>query len=221
MNEIDLAQYIDHSLLKPAAIPEEIAQCCHEAVQYNFPAVCVYPSAVKQASEILHNKRIKICTVIGFPTGANTSGVKLYEAQEAVENGATELDIVINLGWLKSGQLNKIYDEIAQISEATGTVLKAILETSVLSDEEKKLAAEVCMDAGVTYLKTSTGWFGGASVDDVKLLKQISGGKVGIKASGGIRTVTQARELILAGATRLGTSRGVDLIRQQNSKNIE
>ena len=218
INEIDLAQYIDHSLLKPSAIPEEVAQCCHEAVQYNFPAVCIYPSAVKQAAEILHNKRIEVCTVIGFPTGANTPGVKLYEVQEAVENGATELDVVINLGWLKSGQLNKIYDEIAQICEATGKTVKAILETAVLTDEEKQQAAEVCMDAGVAYLKTSTGWFGGATVSDVKLLKAVSGGKVGIKASGGIRTVAQARELILAGATRLGTSHGVDLIRQQNAK---
>ncbi|MDJ0647283.1 MAG: deoxyribose-phosphate aldolase [Xenococcaceae cyanobacterium MO_188.B19] len=218
LNEIDLAQYIDHSLLKPSAIPEEVAQCCNEAVQYNFPAVCVYPSAVKQAAEILHNKRIEVCTVIGFPTGANTPGVKLYEAQEAVENGATELDVVINLGWLKSGQLNKIYDEIAQICEATGKTVKAILETTVLTDEEKQQAAEVCMDAGVAYLKTSTGWFGGATVSDVKLLKAVSGGKVGIKASGGIRTVAQARELIVVGATRLGTSRGVDLIRQQNAK---
>ena len=218
INEIDLAQYIDHSLLKPSAIPEEVAQCCREAVQYNFPAVCIYPGSVKQAAEILHNKRIEVCTVIGFPTGANSPGVKLYEAQEAVENGATELDVVINLGWLKSRQLNQIHDEIAQICEATGKTVKAILETAVLTDEEKQIAAEVCMDAGVAYLKTSTGWFGGATVSDVKLLKDISGGKVGIKASGGIRTVTQARELILAGATRLGTSRGVDLIRQQNAK---
>ena len=220
-SEINLADYIDHSLLKPTAIPEEVAKCCDEALQYNFPAVCVYPSAVKQATEILHNKRVEICTVIGFPTGANTPGVKLYEAQEAVENGATELDVVINLGWLKSGQSDKIYQEIAQICEATGKTVKAILETAVLTDKEKKLAAEICMDAGVAYLKTSTGWFGGATVADVSLLREISGGQVGIKASGGIRTVTQARELIAAGATRLGTSRGIDLIRQQNSQGNE
>ncbi len=220
-SEINLADYIDHSLLKPTAIPEEVAKCCDEALQYNFPAVCVYPSAVKQATEILHNKRVEICTVIGFPTGANTPGVKLYEAQEAVENGATELDVVINLGWLKSRQSDKIYQEIAQICEATGKTVKAILETAVLTDEEKKLAAEICMDAGVAYLKTSTGWFGGATVADVSLLREISGGQVGIKASGGIRTVTQARELIAAGATRLGTSRGIDLIRQQNSQGNE
>ena len=220
-NEIDLAKYIDHSLLKPTAIADEVAKCCEEALKYGFPAVCVYPSAVKQARDILHNKRVEICTVIGFPTGANTSAVKLYEAQEAVENGATELDVVINLGWLKSGQSEQIYREIAPICEATGKTVKAILETAVLTDAEKKLAAEICMDAGVAYLKTSTGWFGGATVKDVKLLWEVSGGRVGIKASGGIRTVNQARELIQAGATRLGTSRGVDLIRQQNSQTNE
>ncbi len=221
INEIDLAKYIDHSLLKPSAIADEVAKCCEEALKYNFPAVCVYPSAVKQARDILHNKRVEICTVIGFPTGANTSAVKLYEAQEAVENGATELDVVINLGWLKYGQSEPIYREIAAICSSTGKTVKAILETAVLTDAEKKLAAEICMDAGVAYLKTSTGWFGGATVKDVKLLQEISEGRVRIKASGGIRTVSQARELIVAGATRLGTSRGVDLIRQQNSQTNE
>ncbi|HHP7229644.1 MAG TPA: deoxyribose-phosphate aldolase [Xenococcaceae cyanobacterium] len=220
-SEVNLANYIDHSLLTPTATPEAVAKCCNEALRYSFPAVCIYPTAVKQAREILHNKRIEICTVIGFPTGANTPKVKLYEAQEAVENGATELDVVINLGWLKSGQSDQIYQEIAPICEATGKTVKAILETAVLTDAEKKLAAEICMDAGVAYLKTSTGWFGGATVEDVRLLREISGGQVGIKASGGIRTVNQARELIAAGATRLGTSRGIDLIQQQNSQNNE
>lgn len=214
-SEINLADYIDHTLLKPSATPEEIQKCCRDAIQYNFPAVCIYPYAVRQATELLHNQKIAVCTVIGFPTGANTSAVKLYEAQEAAENGATELDVVINLGWLKSRQSELIYREIAAICEETGQTVKAILETSVLTDEEKRFAAEICLDAGVSYLKTSTGWFGGATVADIKLLKEISGGQVGIKASGGIRTVEQAIALIEAGATRLGTSRGVDLIRQQ------
>lgn len=214
-SEIDLAEYIDHTLLKPSATPEEIQQCCREAVQYNFPTVCIYPSAVRQVAELLHNQKIAVCTVIGFPTGANTSGVKLYEAQEAAENGATELDVVINLGWLKSGQAELIYQEIALICEETGKLVKAILETTVLTDAEKRLAAEICLDAGVSYLKTSTGWFGGATVADIKLLKEVSRGQVGIKASGGIRTVEQAIALIEAGATRLGTSRGVDLVKQQ------
>lgn len=214
--DIDLANYIDHSLLKPTATPNEVKQICEEAFRYNFPAVCVYPSAVPQAAELLHNKRIQVCTVIGFPTGANTSATKLYEAQEAVENGATELDVVINLGWVKTGESDKIYREIAEICELTGQTVKAILETAVLTDAEKKLAGEICMDAGVAYLKTSTGWFGGATVADVKLLKEITRGQIGIKASGGIRTYEQALALVQAGATRLGTSRGIDLIKQQN-----
>lgn len=213
---IDLASYIDHSLLKPTATPDAVSQICEEAFRYNFPAVCIYPIAVQQAAELLHNKRIQVCTVIGFPTGANTSATKLYEAQEAVENGATELDVVINLGWVKAGESDKIYREIAQICESTGQTVKAILETAVLTNAEKKLAGEICLDAGAGYLKTSTGWFGGATVEDVRLLKEITRGQIGIKASGGIRTYEQALALIQAGATRLGTSRGIDLIRQQN-----
>lgn len=214
--EIDLATYIDHTLLKPSAIADEVKQICQEAWQYNFPTVCIYPASVIQARELLHDKQPQVCTVIGFPTGAATSAVKLYEAQEAVENGATELDVVINLSWAKSGESSKIYREIAQICAETGQTVKAILETTVLTNEEKQLAAEVCLDAGVTYLKTSTGWFGGATVEDVALLKEITRGQIGIKASGGIRTYDQAIALIQAGATRLGTSRGVDLLRQQN-----
>ena len=213
--EIDIATYIDHSLLKPTATSEAVKQICNEAFQYDFPTVCVYPTEVKQAAELLHDKKTQVCTVIGFPTGANTSAVKLYEAQEAVEYGATELDVVINLGWLKSGESDKIYQEIAQICESTGKTVKAILETAVLTNEEKRLAGEICMDAGVAYLKTSTGWFGGATVEDVRLLREITKGQIGIKASGGIRTIEQARALIQAGATRLGTSRGIDLMRQQ------
>ncbi|MEO1669575.1 MAG: deoxyribose-phosphate aldolase [Cyanobacteria bacterium J06631_2] len=214
--EIDIATYIDHTLLKPSAVVKEVKKVCQEAWQYNFPAVCVYPAMVSEAREILHDKQPRVGTVIGFPSGAVTSAVKLYEAQEAVENGATELDVVINLNWVKSGESSKIYQEIAQICAETGQTVKAILETTVLTNEEKTLAAEICLDAGVAYLKTSTGWFGGATVEDVKLLNGITKGQIGIKASGGIRTYQQAIALIHAGATRLGTSRGVDLLRQQN-----
>ncbi len=214
---IDLSHYIDHALLVPSATPEQVKQCCQEAWQYNFPAVCLYPSAVSQAAELLHNKSPQVCAVIGFPTGANTGAVKLYEAQEAVENGATELDVVINLGWLKAGKTDEVYQEIANICEATGQAVKVILEMAVLSEAEKRLAAEICLDAGAAFLKTSTGWFGGATVADVSLLQQVSKGRVGIKASGGIRSVEQALKLIDAGATRLGTSRGIDLIRQQET----
>lgn len=213
--DIDLASYIDHSLLQPSATAQQVKQLCQEAFMYNFPAVCVYPTAVRQAVELLHDKRTQVCTVIGFPTGATTSAVKLYEALEATENGATELDVVINLGWLKDRETDLMYREIAQICEETGQTVKAILETAVLSEAEIRLAGEICLDAGVSYLKTSTGWFGGATVAAVRLLREISGGQIGIKASGGIRTLEQAVELIQAGATRLGTSRGIDLMRQQ------
>ncbi len=214
-SNIDIASYIDHSLLSPTAIAQEVEQYCQQADQYGFPSVCVYPSMVRQAAELLQGKQPQVCTVIGFPTGATTSATKLYEAQEAVENGATELDVVINLGWLKAGQSDKIYQEIAGICTETQQTVKTILETALLTDTEKRLAAEICMDAGATYLKTSTGWFGGATVADVKYLTNIAKGQVGIKASGGIKTLDQALALIEAGATRLGTSRGMELIRQQ------
>ena len=213
--EIDLAPLIEHSLLNPAATSDQVEQWCAEAYKFNFATVCVYPSHVRRAVELLRGKSPQVCTVIGFPSGATTSAVKLYEAQEAVENGATELDVVINLGWLKSSKVSELHREIAEICEETGKSVKAILETALLTDAEKELAAEICMDAGVQFLKTSTGWYGGATVADVKLLKKVTKGNIGIKASGGIRTIEQATELILAGATRLGTSSGPDLLRQQ------
>lgn len=216
IEDIDIANYIDHSLLNPSATTKDIENVCIQAEQYNFPTVCVYPNKVKQTAELLHKKRIKVCTVISFPTGASTSAVKLYEVQEALENGAEELDVMINLGWLKEGKSEKIYQEIAQICEATEATIKVILETSVLTDTEKRLAAEICMDAGASFLKTSTGWFGGATVEDVNLLSTITKGKIGIKASGGIRNFEDAFRLIQAGATRIGTSKGVDLVQQQS-----
>jgi deoxyribose-phosphate aldolase len=219
--EIDLAEYIDHALLHPTVTPEQLEGGCAKAIQYNFPTVCVYPSAVRRATELLQGKSTQVCAVIGFPSGATTTATKVYEAQEAAENGATELDVVINLGWLKSGRTEEIYQEIAQICQESGQTVKAILELSLLTDTEKRLAAEICLDAGAAFLKTSTGWFGGASVADVKFLHEIGKGRVGIKASGGIRTASQAIALILAGATRLGTSRGVELIKQRDRASDE
>jgi deoxyribose-phosphate aldolase len=213
--EINLAEFIDHSLLNPSATLPEIIQCCEEADRFGFPTVCIFPTFVKSAVEFLHHKRPQVCTVIGFPTGATTSATKLFEAQEATENGATELDVVINLGWLKSGQTDALHRELAEICESTGVTIKAILETAVLTDDEKILAAEICMDAGVAFLKTSTGWAGGATVADVQLLKQVAKDRIAIKASGGIRTVEQAIALITAGASRLGTSYGPALVQQR------
>jgi deoxyribose-phosphate aldolase len=215
--DIDIAPFIDHTLLIQTATSDRVQQWCEQADRFRFAAVCVYPVYVRQAAEYLHGKTPKVCTVIGFPSGATTSAVKLYEAQEAVDNGATELDVVINLGWLKAGKTEELHREIAEICEETGKTVKVILETTLLTDAEKRLAAEICMDAGAAFLKTSTGWNGGATVEDVRLLKEVAKDRVGIKASGGIRTAEQALDLIMAGATRLGTSRGIDLIRQRDT----
>lgn len=213
--DIDIARYIDHALLNPAATDEDLKKCCNQAWQHDFPTVCVYPSAVRQAKEYLHSKATQVCAVIGFPTGATTTTTKVYEAAEAVENGATELDVVINLGWLKAGDIDRVNREMAEICEETGVLVKAIIETGLLNESEKQVAVEVCLDAGVGFIKTNTGWFGGATVADVELIRSITRGQVGIKASGGIRTREGAIELINAGASRLGTSRGLQLIRQQ------
>ena len=217
-SDIDLAPYIDHSLLMPTATLEHVDHWCSEAQRYGFASVCVYPVHVQRAVENLHENSIPVGTVIGFPTGADTSATKLFAAQEATDHGATELDVVINLGWAKAGQLEQIHTELAQIVEATGQRVKAILEMSLLDLAEQRAVADVCMDAGVSFLKTSTGWHGGATVENIRLLKDVARGRVGIKASGGIRTPEQALHLIEAGATRLGTSRGPDILRQRSSE---
>ena len=214
--DFDLRDYIEHTLLNPFATREQIEYLCLQADQYRFPGVCIAPCHVKQAVEILYNKNCQVYTVIGFPNGFSTSASKLFEAREAVEFGVDGLDVVLNLGWIKERQLDAIHREIAEICELTQKPVKAILEMTQLSDEEKHLATEVCMDAGVQYLKTSTGWFGGATVADVRLLKSWVSDRCGIKASGGIKTYKQAVALVQAGATRLGTSHGVNLIKMQD-----
>ncbi|CAN1209088.1 deoxyribose-phosphate aldolase [Tumidithrix helvetica PCC 7403] len=216
-SEIDPIPYIDHTVLDPTAGSDRIDQACDEADRYGFKSVCIYPCYVARAVERLHKKKPRVCTVIGFPSGGNTAATKLYEAQEAMELGAQELDVVINLSLLKSGQTDAMHREIAQICEATDLPVKAILEMGLLTVPEQQLAAEVCLDAGVAFLKTSTGWAGGATVEQVRLLKAIAGNRVGIKASGGIRSLAQAIALIEAGATRLGTSRGVDIIAEMKA----
>ncbi|AFY74144.1 deoxyribose-phosphate aldolase [Synechococcus sp. PCC 7502] len=211
-SEINPAPYIDHAILNPTAVPEQIDQACHESDRYGFASVCVYPCYVKRAADQLNKTRVLVSTVIGFPSGASTPSTKLYEAQEAVENGAQELDVVLNLGLIKAGNADALLAEIAPICEITKVPIKAILEMNLLTTDEQVLAAEVCLDAGVMFLKTSTGWAGGATIEQVKLLKSVGRGRVGIKASGGIRTLAQAIALIEAGATRLGTSRSVEIM---------
>jgi deoxyribose-phosphate aldolase len=217
--DIDLAEYIDHTLLNPLATPEAIAQLCEQADSMHFFAVCVYPIHVKQAVQLLHGREPKVCTVVGFPSGASTPAVKRFEAQDALENGADELDVVINVGWLKQGNLDALHQELADICGLSGSPVKAILETTLLTNDEKRMGAKVCMDSGVAFVKTSTGWHGGATVEDVRLLKEITRDRIGIKASGGIQTPEQALDLILAGASRLGTSRGVELIQMREAGN--
>ncbi|MEG4326662.1 MULTISPECIES: deoxyribose-phosphate aldolase [unclassified Microcoleus] len=215
--DIDIAPLIDYGLIDPTATPEQVENCCQQAERFGFVTVCVYPAYVRQAVELLHGKRPKVCTVIGFPTGASTSTVKVYEALEAADNGAVELDVSVNLGLLKAGRIDEFHRELAQICEETNLTIKAIIESSLLSDAEKQLAAEICMEAGVAYIKTNTGFFGPAKVDDVRLLKEVTKGRIGIKAAGGIRTHEQALDLVVAGATRLGTSRGPELLRQRDN----
>jgi deoxyribose-phosphate aldolase len=219
--EIDLAPLIDQALLDPIATPDQITQLCAEADRFKFATVCIYPIHVRQAKELLQGKTTKICTVIGFPTGATTLAVKCYEAQEAVENGADELDVMINLSALKAGDDNGVNRELAEICQLTNKPVKAILEMGRLTLPEKRLAAEICLDAGVAFLKTSTGWAGGATVEDVRFLQELTKGRVGIKASGGIRSLDRAIELVRSGATRLGTSHGVALVQQQNQSNTQ
>ncbi len=212
MSEINPAAFIDHAMLDPTAAGDRIDQTCAESDRYGFATVCVYPCHVRRAVDWLHNKKPQVSTVIGFPSGCSTAASKLYESQEAADNGVNELDVMINLGLVKSGDTNALLQEIAQICETTRLPVKAILEMSLLTTDEQILAAEVCMDAGVSYLKTSTGWSGGATLEQVKLLKSVSRGRVGIKASGGIKTLEMAIALIEAGATRIGTSRGVEIM---------
>ena len=213
--EIDIAPYIDHSLLNSMATPKYVEQWCAEADRFGFAAVCIYPSYVRLAAEFLHGKSPKVCTVIGFPTGATTSATKLYEACEAVENGAEELDVVINLAWLKMGKTDEVHRELGEICEETGKPVKAILETNLLTPKEKRIAAELSLDAGVQFIKTCTGWNGGATIEDVKFLASVTKGQAGLKASGGIRNHDDAVDFILAGATRLGTSYGMTLLQQR------
>jgi deoxyribose-phosphate aldolase len=211
----DIATVIEHALLQPGITPAAIAQGCEEADRYGFPVVCVYPSAVPQCVELLHRRACQVCAVIGFPTGATTSLVKYTEAMEAVEAGAKELDVMLNVGWLKGGKTKEVYEEIAQIVSESQQTVKAILEMNLLTEAERTLAVEICLDAGVHYLKTGTGWCGGVTDEQVQWLHKITQQRVGIKAAGGIKTLAQAQELLLAGATRIGTSRGVDLVQQQ------
>jgi len=211
---MQLNQYIDHTILKATATPKDILQLCAEAVQYKFYAVCVNGCYIKLAKTELKNSEVKIAAVIGFPLGAMSSESKIAEAVQCVADGADEIDMVINIGLLKAGQADLVEDEIAAIKKAIGKqVLKVIIETCYLTNEEKKMACRAALYAGADFVKTSTGFgTGGATIEDVKLMKAEVGDKLKIKASGGIRDLKTALEYIELGVSRLGTSSGIALV---------
>jgi len=209
-----LEKYIDHTLLKATASLSEIDELCQQALEYNFYAVCVNGCHIKRCKKILNNSEVKIAAVIGFPLGAMSTKVKVYEAKEYSKQGADEIDMVINIGWLKSGKIDKITSEIKKIKKAIGNkILKVIIETCYLTEEEKKIACQAAVAANADFVKTSTG-FGpeGASIADVVLMKLAVDGKAQIKASGGIRDAIAAKEYINLGVSRIGTSSGIKIV---------
>ncbi|MFA5138645.1 MAG: deoxyribose-phosphate aldolase [Elusimicrobiota bacterium] len=205
---------VDHTLLKPGATQEEIGKLCKEAREYCFASVCVNPSYVSLAAKLLAGSGVKVCTVVGFPLGSTTPTVKAIEARDAMANGAEEIDMVINVGALKSGNDALVADDIRAVRDATrGKLLKVILETSLLTNDEKVRACRMSKEAGADFVKTSTGFGGGgATVEDVKLMRETVGPLLGVKASGGIRDTATARAMIEAGANRLGTSASVAIV---------
>ncbi|WP_312117364.1 deoxyribose-phosphate aldolase [Brevibacillus reuszeri] len=207
-------KYIDHTLLKPEATQAMIDKLCAEAKEHDFASVCVNPYWVKRSAELLAGTDVKVCTVIGFPLGASTSEVKAAETSDAIRNGATEVDMVLNVGALKSGDLETVKADVAAVKRAAGDVLlKVILETGLLTDEEKETACKLCVEAGADYVKTSTGFGpGGATVEDIALMRKTVGADVGVKASGGVRDGEAALAMIEAGASRIGTSSGVSIV---------
>ncbi len=211
-----IAGIIDHTLLKPEATKSEIIQLCNEAVQFNFASVCVNPVNVELCFDLIKSSNVKVCTVIGFPLGANTTEIKLHEGEEAIKNGAEELDMVLNIGRLKDRNYEYVFEDIksiAQLAKRNYCISKVILETCLLTDEEKITACLIAQEAGADFVKTSTGFSkGGATVHDVSLMKFVVGNKLKVKASGGIRSYEDAVAMINAGAERLGASAGVKII---------
>lgn len=206
---------IDHTLLKPDATKEEIKKLCQEAAQYDFASVCVNPGWVSYCKEQLKGTRVNVCTVIGFPLGATSTQAKVLETTAALLDGCDEFDMVINIGKLKDGEYEYVEDEIAKLKKVVGNhVLKVIIETCLLSDEEKVKACQLAKKAGADFVKTSTGFSkGGAIVHDVSLMRETVGPEMGVKASGGVKTKEELLDMVKAGANRIGTSHGIDLVK--------
>lgn len=215
---MEIAKMIDHTLLKADATDTQIKNLAEEAIEYGFASVCVNPSYVKYVSDILKNSSVKVCTVVGFPLGSNTVETKVFETREAISNGAQEIDMVLNIGKLKAGDYGYVKNEIEAVTRAAKSfgniIVKVILETCYLSDEEKIKACKITVDAGADFVKTSTGFgSGGATVHDVELMRKTVGENFGVKASGGVRTAEFAKEIIKAGANRIGTSSGIQIVK--------
>lgn len=215
-NRKNVAAIIDHTLLKAEATEKDILKCCEEAKKYGFASVCIHPCHIKLAAEALNGSTVKIATVVGFPLGANLSSVKAFEAARAVEDGADELDMVINICALKQGNADYVESDIRAVVEAAkGAIVKVILENCYLTREEKILACKLCKKAGAHFVKTSTGLASaGALVEDVALMRETVGREMGVKAAGGIRTLASLKAMVEAGANRIGTSSGVKIIEQ-------
>ncbi|MFH1335656.1 MAG: deoxyribose-phosphate aldolase [Candidatus Zixiibacteriota bacterium] len=214
---MEIARMIDHTLLKPDATRKQIEQLCLEGRKYNFASVCMNPVWVKFCREILTGSGVKICTVSGFPLGASKTAVKVKEAETGIEDGADEIDMVMNVGAFKSGKLKAMEEDIKAVRNAIGKdkILKVIIECGLLTNEEKVRATEIVKSCGADFVKTNTGFgYGGATVEDVKLLRKIAGKDMGVKASGGIRDFQTAKSLIEAGANRIGTSSGVQIVEE-------
>ena len=213
-----IAALIDHTLLKPESARADVERVCAEARRASFASVCINPFWVRFAIRELEGSPVRVCTVIGFPLGANETGTKVAEARTALAQGATELDVVQNVGALRSGEAQIVRDELRQLADVAhshGALLKVILETALLSGEEKRASCHLAAEAGVDFVKTSTGFAGGgATVDDVQLMRSIVGADIGVKASGGVRTLAALREMVQAGANRIGTSSGVSILKE-------
>ncbi|TFE01105.1 deoxyribose-phosphate aldolase [Jeotgalibacillus salarius] len=215
-----IAKMIDHTLLKPDATKEQITQLCEEAAEHGFMSVCVNPYWVKLSSELLNTTDVKVCTVIGFPLGASAAETKAFETKQAIADGATEVDMVINIGALKSGDFDTVKQDIQAVTAAAkGKALtKVIIETSLITDDEKVKACELAVEAGSDFVKTSTGFSGGgATPEDIALMRKTVGPDLGVKASGGVRSAEDAQAMIDAGATRLGASAGIKIIQGETA----
>ena len=217
---MNYASMIDHTLLKAEATEAQIQKICDEAKKYVFASVCVNPTWVKYCAQALAGTEVKVCTVIGFPLGASTSAVKAFETKDAIANGAGEIDMVINIGALKDGNYDLVRNDIkAVVDAANGTLVKVIIETCLLTDEEKVKACELSVEAGADYVKTSTGFStGGATAEDIALMRKTVGPDLGVKASGGVRSLEDMKLMIENGATRIGASSGVAIMEGLTSK---